>query len=108
MIAASPYRYFQTQRNGIREGQFHLAVVTARTEDPQVRNHAVPWADDRDRFLGCKEAILVKCLERREPMPLAEEPFQIFLRHMAMASRDVHDQFRCTRLAVGRSPLSRS
>ena len=49
-------------------------------------------ADDRHRLLGGEEAILVERLVRRQLVALAEEPFQVFLRDMAMAGRDVDDQ----------------
>src|SRR5581483_3761301 len=69
-------------------------MVPARSENPKVRDDSVPRADDRHGFLGGKEAVLIERLMDRELVPFAIEPFQVFLRHMAMPGGDVHDQLR--------------
>ena len=79
VVAALAHRHVEAQRDRVGEGQLHLAVIAARAEDAQVRDHAVPRADDRHRLLGREEAVLVERLVRRQLMALAEQPFQVFL-----------------------------
>ena len=57
-------------------------------------------ADDRNRFLGGEEAVLVEQLVRRQLVADAEQALEIGLRHMAMPGRDIHHQLGRSRLAV--------
>src|SRR5262249_3918263 len=56
------------------------------------RDHALAWPDDRYRFGGGEEAILVQLLVDRRLVPLAEEALEVLLRHVAMPRRDVDDE----------------
>ena len=40
MVAALAHRHVEAQRDRVGEGQLDLAVVAARAEDAQVRDHA--------------------------------------------------------------------
>ena len=56
--------------------------------------------DDRHRFGGGEEAVLVERLVDRQTMPPAEEPFQIFLRYMAVPGGDIDNEARNAGFAV--------
>src|SRR5262249_6506513 len=51
-----------------------------------------------------EETILVKLLEGRELVALAEESFKVFLRDVAVPGRHVHHQFRRPLVTLPRLP----
>ena len=94
MVAALAHRNVQAQRDRVREGQLDLAVIAAGAENAQVRDHPLPRADDGHGFLRGEEAVLVEPFERRELVALAEQAFEVFLGHVAVAGGDVDDEPR--------------
>ena len=84
MTQSTPVRIQLSRRAGWRKPE--NTVVVAR---PTVWGNPFPIGK-----LGREEAVLIEGLHRLELMSLAEEPFQVFLRHMAVPGRDVDDELR--------------
>jgi hypothetical protein len=96
MIAATPDRDIQSERNRVGKRQLDLAVITARPQDAKVRNHAMPRTDDRDCLSRRVEAVLVKWFFGRQLVPWTEQSFEVLRSHMAVARRDIDHEPRLT------------
>src|SRR5262249_50378987 len=92
VVAALSHWHVQAQRDRVGERQLDLAVVPARPEDAEVWNHPVPRAGDGNGFLRREETVLVERLVNVQLVPLAEKPFEVLLRDMAVPRRYVDDK----------------
>jgi len=71
-------REVDAELDGIRDGEFDLGEVSARTENAEVRDDAFARPDERDGLLGGELSFLVKPLWTVNSAPLSEKQFQVF------------------------------
>lgn len=79
-VAGVADRYFETEGDRIRRGEFNLIEIAAWTENTEIGNDATAGPNQGDGLFGSILALLVEPLLGRELMPFAEKHFDRLLR----------------------------